>query len=483
MAIPLLLLLILSWISGSTDAAVQGPFRTFFPPPQNLYNDDNTTGDPLFLTPLIDAGNISEALKAARVSIPGQSSVESYAGYLTLNNPRPNSSDVHCNSNLFFWFFPSVHNSDTAPVVLWLQGGPGGSSLFGLFVEHGPFYITADLKAKGRISSWSQTHNMIYVDNPVGTGFSFTGNDSCYASNEDDVARDMTDVLHQFFKMFAHLSKNDFFVTGESYAGKYVPAVAHKIDVENHDPKSKQKHIALKGIAIGDGLCDPETMTNYGDFLFGIGLIDEEDLHYFKKAEDLQLKLIKQKKWIEAFQVFDNLLNGDLTGGNSFFKNATGFDFYFNYLETSAPKEFEYYPKYLDQPEIRKAIHVGNLTYNDGQKVEEHLMADMMQSVKPLIEDLVEKYKVLIYNGQMDIIIAWPLTESFITSMKWSGAQEYLKTKRNIWRVGSDLAGYSKVVKNFTQVLVRNSGHMIPFDQPKWAFDLINRFTSGKSFT
>ena len=88
----------------------------------------------------------------------------------------------------------------------------------------------------------------------------------------------------------------------------------------------------------------------------------------------------------------------------------------------------------------------------------------------------------MIYNGQLDVIIAWPLTESFITSMKWSGAKNYTEIARTKWHVGSDLAGYAKQVGKFTQVLVRNAGHMVPLDQPKWAFDLINRFTSGKAF-
>lgn len=282
------------------------------------------------------------------------------------------------------------------------------------------------------------------------------------------------------------MKKNDFFITGESYAGKYVPAIAHKIHLDNQVKRNMDGGIDvinLKGIAIGDGLCDPETMTNYGDFLFGIGLIDEEDRHYFKMAEKIQLKYIKAKQWIPAFQIFDNLLNGDLTQKNSYFKNSTNFNYYFNYLQSEPPAEFDYFPKYLDLPVIRKAIHVGNLTFNDGKKVEEHLLNDVMQSVKPLIVDLLEaKYKVMIYNGQTDIIIGWPLTENFIASMKWSGSKKYLTTKRKFWHVGKELAGYAKEVGNFTQVLVRNSGHMIPYDQPKWAMDLINRFTSGKGF-
>ena len=94
-----------------------------------------------------------------------------------------------------------------------------------------------------------------------------------------------------------------------------------------------------------------------------------------------------------------------------------------------------------------------------------------------------DAFRVLFYNGQLDVIIAWPLTESFLESLEWDdNARNYTKTERQLWHVNGDLAGYAKVVGNFTSVLVRNAGHMVPYDQPKWAFDLISRFTSGKSF-
>ena len=92
-------------------------------------------------------------------------------------------------SNMFFWYFPAAYQPHQAPVVLWLQvrsplpsiphlspvtpvptpqGGPGGSSLFGLFVEHGPFAVTEELGLEERSTAWSLTHHMIYIDNPVG---------------------------------------------------------------------------------------------------------------------------------------------------------------------------------------------------------------------------------------------------------------------------------------------------------------------------
>ncbi len=134
--------------------------------------------------------------------------------------------------------------------------------MFGLFVEHGPFAVDENLNLVPRTHAWSLTHNVLYIDNPVGTGsgvitrevaqhlgdalytslplgFSFTGLDECYARDESAVASDLYEALIQFFTLFPNLRKNDFFVTGESYAGKYVPAIAYKIHTAN--PKAKLK--------------------------------------------------------------------------------------------------------------------------------------------------------------------------------------------------------------------------------------------------
>lgn len=86
---------------------------------------------------------------------------------------------------------------EDAPVLVWLQGGPGATSMFGLFDEHGPFYLTADLSLKPRDFSWNLIANVIYIDNPVGTGFSFTKTDAGYARNEDQVGKNLYEALLQ----------------------------------------------------------------------------------------------------------------------------------------------------------------------------------------------------------------------------------------------------------------------------------------------
>ena len=103
-------------------------------------------------------------------------------------------------------------------MVLWLQGGPGFSLLFGLFSLNGPIILNKNLEGSLRNYTWAQEFNVVYIDQPVGAGFSFTHNDDGYAKDEDDVARDLYEALRQFFTLFSEYRKNDFYITGESYA-------------------------------------------------------------------------------------------------------------------------------------------------------------------------------------------------------------------------------------------------------------------------
>ncbi|XP_076036910.1 putative serine carboxypeptidase CPVL [Oratosquilla oratoria] len=451
----------------------RGPLRGIYPNHGPLKAEGNASvlGEPLFLTPLIEAGKIQEARKLSRVSL-GHRYGHSFSGYLTVNKKF--------GSNLFFWFFPARKTPDSSPVVVWLQGGPGGSSLFGLFAEHGPFKVNEKMHLLPRKYAWTKTMNVLYIDNPVGTGFSFTKDEAGYARNETDVGRDLYSAIVQFYQLFPELSTNNFFVTGESYAGKYVPALTYTIHKNNPTAKFK---IPLKGMAIGDGLCDPVSMVDYGDFLYQIGLVDDLDRMYFKQQSDLAVQYINNKQWIEAFNVFDSLLNGDKTGAPSYFTNVTGLNFYFNYLLSSEPKDMDYWVKFVNKQHVRGAIHVGNMTFNNGSVVETYLLEDIMKSVKPWIEEILDNYLVLFYNGQLDVIIAYTLTENFLRSLDWKHATEFNSSPRYIWKVDDEVAGYVREVPNIVQVMIRNAGHMVPYDQPKWAYDMMERFTSVQTLS
>lgn len=326
---------------------------------------------------------------------------------------------------------------------------------------------------------------MVYIDNPVGTGFSFTQNDSGYATNEVEVGANLYNAMVQFFTVYVEYQAVDFYITGESYAGKYIPALGYTIHNANRDPQ-RNLTINLKGMLIGDGLVDPVNMVGvYSQLLFQMSLLDTNEASYFSAQTDKAIEYIHQGQYLQAFEVFDFLLNGDLYPYPSYFRNVTGCSNYDNMLRCTNPEELGYYYTFLLKNGTRKAIHVGNLTYNDGTEVEKHLLNDVMQSVAPWLATLMDNYKVLLYNGQLDIIVGVPLTQAYLQVLPWSGLDQYLNTTKTVWRITpSDVeaAGYARTVGDFVQLVVRGSGHLVPYDQPERALDMVRRFISGKGF-
>ncbi|CAK1552395.1 unnamed protein product [Leptosia nina] len=427
----------------------------------------HVAGDPLILTPYLEENQIQLAQNLSRVQLTEKIGFASHAGFFTV--------DVKHNSNLYFWYFPAFNRNKGAPVVLWLQGGPGGSSLFGLFAENGPL-IAKPSGFSRRKYHWALENHLIFVDNPVGTGFSFTQDEEGYCQNETCIAKGLYNFLQQFFMLFPELRNNDFFITGESYAGKYIPALG--MYIHNQNSASEQK-ISLKGMALGNAYCDPINQLDYGSYLYQIGLIDTNERNLFYEIQTNITELIKAQNWIKGDILMDHLMDGDLSNF-SYFKNFSGFQTYYNFLMEKVDIDIPAFQKLLNNDKVRNSVHVGGLPFNDGQKVQLHLVQDILQSVTYEISQLLSKYRLLFYNGQLDIIVAYPLTENFLQKLDFSAADIYKNAVRKIWRVGKDLAGYYKRAGNLTEVLVRNAGHMVPSDQPKWAYNLISRFIKNK---
>jgi vitellogenic carboxypeptidase-like protein len=185
-------------------------------------------------------------------AVKGIGTHPSYSGFFTVNSTY--------NSNMFFWYFPAQSGDAKAPLLLWLQGGPGGSSLFGLFVENGPLMVDEHGEVQERNITWNSDYAMVFFDNPVGTGYSFTGNDAGYSTNEVEVGENLYRCLVQFLTVFSELKDVDFYITGESYAGKYIPALGYTIHMANSDPK-KNFTVNFKGLLLGDGLVDPVNVS------------------------------------------------------------------------------------------------------------------------------------------------------------------------------------------------------------------------------
>ncbi|XP_047999679.1 venom serine carboxypeptidase-like [Leguminivora glycinivorella] len=394
-----------------------------------LVTDNPGPGEPLFLTPYIERGDIKEARRLARVTVNDSLNVESYAGFFTVNKAY--------DSNQFFWYFPSMSSDkDKAPVLVWLQGGPGGSSLIGLFCENGPIKLVNG-QFERRKYHWALNHHVIYIDNPVGAGFSFTNNEKGYCTDETQVGEQLYSTLTQFFQLFPELQKNDFFITGESYAGKFVPALAYTIMKKESTAKLK---VNLKGLVIGGAWINPESQQNWDQF--NCSDVNERKQLFSAKAT---IKSHKREKWFQG-NVCEFL--PDLS-------NAT-----------------------------RKAIHVGDLSYSEfNNHVFDKMSDDFCESMAPWLSEIVEVYPVTLYGGQNDTIVHYDGIVDFLRNhFNFSGADEYRSAKQYEWRVGGAPAGCVRRARRLTELLVLDAEHLVPRDQPERAWDLITRVTSGKGF-
>ena len=166
---------------------------------------------------------------------------------------------------IFYWLFESRGEATTDPLVIWLNGGPGSSSMLGLFYENGPFTFKndidmEDLTLESNPHSWNQNANLLFVDQPVGTGLS-VGEYGNIPNNEDEVGRDFNKFIVGFLEANPEFKGRPLFVTGESYGGHYVPAISAYIVKHPHED------INLAGVAIGNGWVNPTVQHgHYVDF-------------------------------------------------------------------------------------------------------------------------------------------------------------------------------------------------------------------------
>ncbi|KAF2889047.1 hypothetical protein ILUMI_17126 [Ignelater luminosus] len=417
---------------------------------------------PLIVTTYIREGKTQEARKLSQVDPRLFNGTRSYSGFFTV--------DQQHHSNLFFWFFPSQTEYLSASLILWLDGGPGESNVISIFSGIGPLRVNSNGTVETGEYSCSKHHSVLYIDNPVGTGYSFTDQDG-YANNQTVIGEQLYEALTQFFQLFPEIKKNSLYVFGESYGGKFVPALSYTVHVKN---KNAQNKINLKGLIIGNSWTDPKHQSTYSDISYQVGLIDFNTKLEFIKYENTLQKLIDRKQWKAASEYWDRFIR--LPG--SLFWNITGYEGTHNFLvqkfdmETLPPIHH-----YVQKPNVRNALHVGNLSFvGHSDMVFEGLRADIMQSVAPWLSELLDHYRVMIFTGQLDIMVSYTMTVNFLRRLKFKGVDEYHTAVRQKWYVDETLAGYIKEIGNLTEVLVLNAEHAVHFSKPYWTVELVTKF-------
>ena len=176
-----------------------------------------------------------------------------FSGYLNLAGTE---------KNIHYWLVEAETDPESAPIAFWTNGGPGCSGLIGFMTEQGPFRpdIKGDLQPN--LYAWNKIANMVFLEQPVGVGFSYSNNNDDYKIGDDQAAKDNLATILAFFDKFPHFNHSELYITSESYGGHYMPTLANEIINYNDAQTYSPMRINFQGFAVGNP---------YTDYYSGVG--------------------------------------------------------------------------------------------------------------------------------------------------------------------------------------------------------------------
>ncbi|KAJ9549088.1 hypothetical protein OSB04_021631 [Centaurea solstitialis] len=382
------------------------------------------------------------------------------SGYLPVNTTT--------GSAIFYAFYeaqqhPTNNTSlSQTPIVIWLQGGPGCSSMTGNFYELGPWRVAPSLnqtlELRPNPGSWNRIFGLLFLDNPIGTGFSIASTPEEIPTDQEGVARHLFVAITKFIGLDPLFKSRPIYITGESYAGKYVPSIGYYI-LKRNPLLPVSKRVNLHGLAISNGLTDPETQVGtHALQSYYLGLINEKQKTQMEKLQLEAIRLTKAGNWSDATDARDNVF--------SFLENVTGLATSLDFRRYRAYDTY-WVEDFLKDPEVKRALGVNeSMVFEKCSKVVgAALHSDVMKSVRYKMEYLVKNTKVLLYQGQCDLRDGVFSAESWMKKMKWEGIKKFLDAERYVWYVNGVLAGYVRKSDNLSHVVVLAAGHLVATDQ------------------
>ncbi|RCV25906.1 hypothetical protein SETIT_5G202300v2 [Setaria italica] len=439
----------------------------------------------IFLAPAVH-GSAAAAALFPREALPTKS------GYL----PIPPA-----NASLYFAFYEATHPVTppaSTPLLVWLEGGPGVSSLVSNFFQIGPYTFAAGRNNSSAPLSpnpfaWNRRFGLLFVDSPLGTGYSSAPSPSAIPTNQSVVAEHVLAALQSFFDAQpAEFRARPLFLTGESYAGKSIPAAGSLILATNPE-LPEHRRINLRGVAIGNGLVHPVAqVATHADTAYFMGLINDKQKRDAEAMQAAAVALTNAARWREASDARARLLSS--------LRNATGLASLFDVaVETSLEAEFAgaaaVAEALMNSAEVRAAL--GARRASEGGSpwqlvspaVDAAFHDDVMKSAKPDVEALLAgaSARVLLYEGIRDAQDGPVAAEAWLRELEWDGLAAFRDAPRAVWRRRRGggggrgrLAGYVQRHGALVHVAVYGAGHLVPAAQGRAAQEMIEDWVFDK---
>lgn len=431
-----------------------------------------TRQDGHFLTPFIDKMDVSIARQASVVKIlKTRANVTAYSGFITTNKQRQ--------SNLFFLYMEASINPEHAPLMVYLQGGPGKSSLFGQFLESGPLAVDSGGRLHRRPHTVQKMFNVVYVDQPAGAGFSFTKSPRGYARSTADCVKGLREFLRQLLIVFPELRNRPVYVAGESYGTRVAVALAHSL-LTNRDADVPLK---LSGVIASSPVFGKALdFLDSADSLYHMGMLDPNGRNAFSRAMQRVRDLWGVNRTAALYLLSHTIFS--LHPTPSAFSRLTGYSDHASVLSDQRPPEFVQYYRYMQKPLLKRSLHLGPKANVDIKRLHAilFLAKDFAVDLRDKVQFVLEATRMLVFSGQLDTVFPVVKQEAYMLSLNWTGGAALRKAPRKLWYEagpGSRLLGYVKKAKDLTYVVLTRAGHHAWVDASETVFKMVERFTKG----
>ncbi len=447
----------------------------------------------------------SDALDDQIFDLPGLSdkiNFNQFSGYLKLTGTQ---KQIH------YWFVESESNPATDPVVFWTNGGPGCSGLLGFLTEQGPFKPDENMNLVMNEWRWNKIANMVFIEQPIGVGYSYSDNSDDYRIGDEQAAQDNLQVVLEFYEKFPQYASNPLYISSESYGGHYMPTWASAIVNYN---KQNEDQINFKGFAVGNPYTDyysgsgaqiqtywdhqllpkplwdkyvdagcTKTSTQFNtsicytlmlDFMVKIG-----DLNPY--ALDYPVCVSAQQSWMTDYLFERNKVPNGLFGQTKQIIESIPLK------DDYEPCEDNYATEYMNLPDVKSALHVNSdIEWEECSRTVKYELFDKFKPMEKYYRELLDDkefsdLRIMVYSGDDDAVCATVGTQRWIWNLGYP-VDSLWKT----WSVDGQTSGYITQFKTpnskeprLTFATVHGAGHEVPTYKPKEAFVLFQAYLNS----
>ncbi|XP_031285163.1 serine carboxypeptidase-like 18 isoform X2 [Pistacia vera] len=456
-----------------------------------------------FVLLIFSSGCVAQSIVESLPGYPGKLPFKLETGYVSVGE----LDEVQ----LFYYFIESERNPVKDPLLLWLTGGPGCSGFSGLAFEVGP--LLYDYKAfNGSLPSfvdnqysWTQIANMIFLDAPVGTGFSYSTTQKGWHSSDTLSTKAIYEFLRKWILEHPRFSNNPLYITGDSYSGMIVPMVTYEIAKGNR--ARKHPMLNLQGYTLGNPVTDLHNDENSRvQYFYRVGLISTElyesvkrscqgeyispniqDPQCFNDIAQIAMCTIKvnDAQILEPKCSFASPKPQGLHWGRKFFDDLPiDIAFASSKREENWCRNSNYVLSYIwaNDQSVQLALHVRNGTIIDWKRCNKTLDydSDILSTVYYHRILMAMGYRALIYSGDHDMMIPYTGTLSWIKTLNLSTIDGWRP-----WFVEGQIAGFTMKLSEAATIgdglvfaTVKGGGHTAPEYKPKECFQMVDRWLS-----